>query len=87
MTTTIRNAKHLNEITAFMQKSLPCNPLPFLYALADCVKENGTEWITTDEAKAMIHLILQLSYGQLYRLDGEKEYKRLAKVFKDAIVV
>lgn len=86
MTTTVRNAKHLNEITAFMQKSLPCNPLPFIYALADSVKENGTAWIQSDEARAMIHLINQQSYGQGYKLDGQKEFNRLSAVFKDVKV-
>jgi len=77
MTTTLRNVSYNQEARAFYAKALPVNPLPFLYALADSVKEQGTDWIRTDHAKAILYTLIQMAYGQDFHLDGLAEFDRL----------
>jgi len=77
MTTTLRNVPFSQEARAFYGRALPVNPLPFLYALADAVKEKGTDWIRTDNAKAILYTLIQMAYGQGFHLDGIAEYERL----------
>lgn len=69
-------------ITAFMRQSLPCNPVPFTNALSEGVKLNGTPWIASNEAKAILHLINQMAYGQDYNINSVDEFDRLAGIFK-----
>ena len=68
-------------VTAFMLKSLPCNPIPFANTLVEGVKSNGTSWIATDEAKAILHLLNQMAYGQCYEINSLDEFQRLKEVF------
>ena len=77
MTTTLRNVPFNQEARAFYARALPVNPLPFLYALADAVKEKGMDWIRTDNAKAILYTLIQMAYGQGFHLDGIAEYERL----------
>jgi hypothetical protein len=83
MTTTLKNVSFSPEIKAFCARALPVNPLPFLYALADSVKEKGTDWIKTDHAKAILYTLIQMSYGQGFHLDGMTEYDRLRCLIED----
>lgn len=69
-----------------MEPAFPCNPLPFLNALYEGCKDNGFDWIRTDEAKSMIHIINSLSYGQLYSIDGMDEYSRLKKSMEQTVI-
>ena len=71
------------EARAFCIKVLPVNPLPFLYALADSIKERGTDWIRTDHAKAILYVLIQMAYGQGFHLDGIAEYDRLRCLMED----
>jgi hypothetical protein len=73
----------VTEITAFKCPGIPVNPLPFLNALAGSIRTNGTDWIKTDEAKAIMHTLNQMVYGQLYKLNSIKEFERLSSIFKD----
>ena len=84
MTTTLVNGIHTNAINAFRAPALPTNPLPFLYALADCIRQHGTDWLRTDEGKALLFTVLVMAYGTGFRLDSEKEFERLDKVIPRA---
>jgi len=83
MTTTIRNVSFDKEAKAFYARVLPVNPLPFLYALADAVKQNGTDWIKTDQGKAILYTLIQMAYGQDFHLDGLAEFDRLRSLMQD----
>lgn len=63
--------------TAFKAQSFPVNPLPFLNGLMEGCREYGFDWIKSDEAKSLIHIINSQSYGQLYNIDAVDEYGRL----------
>jgi hypothetical protein len=82
MTTQIINSNFRNEVEAFMRPAFPSNPLPFANALADGIRENGTDYIKTDDAKALLHILNSMSHGQGYRLDGKKEHNRLEIIFR-----
>jgi hypothetical protein len=82
MTTTLRNVTCDGEAKAFYAKVLPVNPLPFLYALADSVKEKGTHWIKTDYAKAILFTLIQMAYGQNFSISGTAEYERLRQLIE-----
>jgi len=77
MTTTLIDGNYTNGINAFRSKASPSNPLPFLYALADCVKKHGPDWMRTDEGKAILFSLLIMAYGPLFILDSIKEFERL----------
>lgn len=64
---------------AFKSPSFPCNPIPFAQGIADYVRENGTDSIKGDKAKAMLLILVQQAYGQLARLDACDEWDRLNK--------
>jgi len=83
MTTTLRNVSFSQEARAFFARTLPVNPLPFLYALADSTKEKGTDWIKTDQAKAILYTLIQMAYGQNFQIDGLTEYDRLRDLMED----
>ncbi|MDR3715844.1 MAG: hypothetical protein P4L51_23770 [Puia sp.] len=70
------------QITAFRQPFLPVNPIPFLEALATGCRELGTEWIRSDAAQALLHILLQQSYGQRYLVDSDEEFFRLLTIFE-----
>ena len=83
MTTTIKNVSFDKEAKAFYARVLPVNPLPFLYALADSVKQQGTDWIRTDQAKAILYTLIQMAYGQDFHLDGIAEFDRLRSIMEE----
>jgi hypothetical protein len=58
---------------AFRANSFPCNPLPFLIELTIKLRENGTDYIKTDQAKMYLLTINQLAYGQLATIDTTAE--------------
>ncbi|HUU89103.1 MAG TPA: hypothetical protein VMX17_15315 [Candidatus Glassbacteria bacterium] len=60
--------------------SMPSNPIPFANGLIEGCKQNGTDWIRTDEAKMILFTIIQQSYGQAVLLDSFREYQRLFQV-------
>ena len=82
MTTQLKNADFRGEVKAFLALSLPCNPIPFAYALADGTKSQGTDWIRSDEAKAILHTLNMMAYGQTYKIDALKEHHRLEIIFR-----
>lgn len=73
--------RHEDAHLAFMLSNFPCNPLPFLYELAERIGEKGTAFIQTDEAKAILWIINAQAYGQLHTIDSNEEWRRL----RDAI--
>lgn len=83
MTTILRNVSYEREAKVFCARTLPVNPLPFLYALADSVKEKGTDWVRTDHAKAILFTLIQMAYGQNFSLEGMVEYERLRLVIEE----
>ncbi len=66
--------------SAFRSSGFPCNPIPFLNGLAEGVRENGTDYIKSDEAKKMLLVIIQQSYGQAASVDTYEEFVRLLSV-------
>jgi hypothetical protein len=73
-----------NEHLAFMRSGLPCNPTPFATALLTGVRENGMEWIESDEAKAILWVLMTQAYNSCGCLHYNQpdEWERLFKVFK-----
>lgn len=66
---------------ALFLDAFPCNPLPFLTALWEHVKENGTNSIQDDKAKRILWVIMGQSYGQLARINLCDEWDRHYKAF------
>jgi hypothetical protein len=80
-TTTINKPSEL--ATAFMRPSFPVNPKPFINGLLQGIDDAGTmDWIKTDEAKAILHILNSMAYGQLYTIDACDEYTRLKKALQ-----
>ena len=69
--------EHRTQILAFRQNELPTDPVPALRTLIAGVQELGPEWLKTDSAKAVVHLINILTHGQSYQLDYFDEWTRL----------
>jgi hypothetical protein len=68
----------MTELTnAFRRPSFPCNPIPFANALAEGVKANGTDWIKTDEARAILFILIGQAHGQLFNVDCLQEFNHL----------
>lgn len=69
----------INELgKAMFGISTPCNPLPFLEGLKMGVKEMGTDWIRSDDAKRILFTILQQVYGSAFKIDSFEEFKNLS---------
>ena len=62
---------------AMFSSSFPCNPIPFAKGLAELVKENGTDSIRSDDAKAILWVLMAQAYGQLSKVDLCEEWSRL----------
>jgi len=77
----MKSAYLANLVTAFKSPALPCNPIPFATAIADMVRDHGTSWIQSDQAKSLLYCLNQMAYGQLYTIDSISEYERLTKLF------
>ena len=84
MTTNLINGTYTNGINAFRSAKAPASPLPFLFALVDCIREQGPDWLGTDEAKALLFPVLLLTYGTTFHLDSAGEFRRLDKVIPRA---
>ena len=68
---------------AMFSESLPINPIPFATALASYVRENGTNSIESDEAKAILWVLMAQSYGSLSAIDLTDEWARLYAIYKE----
>lgn len=64
---------------AFRADAFPCNPLPFLIALTNHIRSEGTKAIRGDVAKAALLVVIQQAYGQCAYVDSCIEYDRLCK--------
>lgn len=67
-------------ITAFAGTSFPINPIPFSNAISDFVRENGTNSIQSDEAKAILWVLIAMAYGQMASIDLSDEWNRLSSI-------
>jgi hypothetical protein len=67
---------------AMFAEYLPCNPIPFLKGLMYGCKEEGTDYIQTDQAKRILFTIIQQAYGIAFILDIPNEFRRLKLTFK-----
>lgn len=65
--------------TAIDGESFPCNPIPFANALAEHVREFGTDSIKSDDAKKILWILMGQAYGQLGTIDLSDEWDRLTK--------
>jgi hypothetical protein len=75
--TTQESINRLGE--AMFSPAFPSNPLPFLDKLSLGVRENGTDWIKSDEAKRLLWTVNAIAYGQLSTINLFEEWKRLKK--------
>jgi len=66
-------------INALRDECFPCNPRPFAAELGKLVAENGTDSIKSDEAKALLWILMAQAYGQMARIDLCDEWDRLNK--------
>ena len=71
-----------NAVRAFKCECFPCNPLPFAKALGDLVRENGTDSIRSDEARAILWILMAQAYGQMATVDLCDEWTRLDKAIE-----
>lgn len=69
--------------SAMFEESAPSNPLPFLNGLIEGCKQNGTDYIRSDEAKKIMFTILQQMYGCAFLLDSFAEFQRLLNLKED----
>lgn len=63
----------------FRAEAFPCNPLPFLIALTEHVRTEGTKAIRDDLSKAALLVVIQQAYGQCAYVDSCTEHDRLCK--------
>ena len=68
----------------FRSQSFPCNPVPFALGLAELVREKGTAAIQSPEAKSLLLILIQQSYGQCCVVDAIDEYSVLDTHFGPA---
>ena len=64
-------------IHAFQSPSMPCNPRPFAASLGELVAERGTDAIRSNEARALLWVLMSQAYGQLATIDLCDEWDRL----------
>jgi hypothetical protein len=79
MTTTVSNSDRTDIIKAFLRPAVPVNPKPFIITLMDGVNHRGTDWIKTDEAKAILFVLQMMAYDSLFSIDSTEEFQRLRK--------
>jgi len=71
-----------NELSqAMFLPSSPCNPIPFANGLVEGCKQNGIDWIQSDEAKMILFTILQQAYGTAFLLDSFKEFQKFYALY------
>lgn len=66
--------------SAMFARSLPCNPKPFAYALAEHFDSVS---IKSDDAKMVLYTLMQMAYGELATINLYEEYKRLSEVYEN----
>jgi hypothetical protein len=66
---------------AMFANSIPCNPKPFVNALA----EFDSSSISSDEAKRILWVLMAQAYGQLATISLMSEYSRLSETRQPAI--
>ena len=71
------NGTYTNGIYAFRSTALPSNPLPFLFAFADCIRQHGIDWIRNNQGKALLFPVLLMAYGTTFQLNSVTEFERL----------
>ena len=71
----------MNEHMAMFSEFLPVNPLPFLIKATELIRENGPDYIQSDQIKAILWVVLTQSYGQMASIDLSEEWDRLSQVF------
>jgi len=69
--------KHNAIETALNSESLPCNPLPFLNGLEDMIRDNGSAFISSMNAKRVLWILMSQAYGQLSVIDMQAEWDKL----------
>ena len=84
MTTTLVNGTYTNALNAFRSPAMPTNPLPFLNALVDCIRQEGPDWLRTNDGKALLFPVLLMTYGTIFQLDSVREYERLDQIIPRA---
>jgi len=67
-------------IMAFAGTCLPGNPVPFCNAISNFVRENGTDSIQNDKAKAILWVLMAQAYGQMASIDLHDEWARLSSI-------
>ena len=77
-----KNKIYLQEHLVMFDECLPVNPLPFLLKATDLIREKGTDYVKSDQIKAILWVILAHSYGQLATINLCEEWERLGQVFK-----
>ena len=68
--------------TAIFDRSLPCNPRPFINGLKDKMSQS-MEW--DDEAKRILWVLMAQAYGCLGSVNLGDEWDRLYKSYKDRV--
>jgi hypothetical protein len=75
---TTADKAHIKELgNAMFCNALPTNPTPFLNALIVGVKEEGTNWLRSDEARRLIWLINTMSFSDMATINQTEEFNRL----------
>jgi len=57
--------------------AFPCNPIPFANGIIQGIKDNGTDWITSEQAKRILYILIAQSYGQGFNIESYQEYTNL----------
>jgi hypothetical protein len=76
--------KRLERLTeAMFDTSFPVNPIPFANGISELVMNGDTEDIKSDQARAMLWVLMAQSYGQMATVDLSEEWQRLHKVIME----
>lgn len=78
---TNRTRNRLTE--AMFSSALPSNPIPFASGLGDLVRENGSDSISSDEAKKILWVLMAQAYGSLSTVSLCDEWSRLNMLNKE----
>lgn len=85
-TETTDNLRRLGE--AILSPSLPTNPIPFALGIITGAKEYGTEWIRTDEAKAILLILMIQAYtSSVVDINLRGEWDRICKIYQNNVLV
>ena len=74
----IQTDETLHRLTnAMFDQSFPVNPIPFAQGLADFIRDNGSDSITSTNARRILWVLLAQSYGQLATINLNTEWTDL----------